>query len=71
MYAVSGNREDADRQAVEPVGEVHGVGFGDEHEHGERQIPDAQIGNEALEERKDEPRVVQALALEGEQQDAD
>ena len=34
-----GDREHADRQAVEAVGQVHGVRLGDEHEHRERQIP--------------------------------
>ena len=54
------DREDADRQAVEAVGQVDGVRLGDEHEHRERHVAPAEIRNEALEEREDQPRVVEA-----------
>ena len=58
-----GDREDADRQTVEAVGQVDGVRLGDQHEHRERQVPPAEIRNQPLEERKDQPRVVDALLL--------
>ena len=66
-----GNREDADREPVEPVGQVDGVRLRDEHEHGEQQVAVAEIRNQPLEERKDDARVVHALVLQDEQHDAD
>ena len=44
--------KDADGQPVEPVGQVDGVRPGDTDERGEEHVDPAEIGNEALEERK-------------------
>ncbi len=65
------DREDADREAVEAVGQVHGIRFGDQHEHREREVADAEVRNQVLEEREDEPGVVEAVALQDQQRDAD
>ena len=66
-----GDRKRADRQAIESIGEVHRVRRGDEHEDGERQVPPAQFRNEPLEERKNEPRVVDVVLGQHQQDDAD
>ena len=66
-----GDRERADRQAVEAVGQVHGVRPGHQHEHRERQVAPAEIGNQPLEEREDQPGVVGARSAQHQQHDAD
>ena len=39
VYAAAAIANDADRQAVEAIRQVHGIRFRDEDEHGERQVP--------------------------------
>ena len=66
-----GNREHADRKAVETVGQVDGIRFRDEHEDRERQIHPPQVRNHLLEEGEDEARVVFAVVIQDEQHHAD
>ena len=51
--------EDTDRQPVEPVGEVDRVGRADEEDDGEGDVEPAEIRNQPLEEREDQPRAVE------------
>ena len=62
VYAVGGDGKRADRETVEAVGQVDGVARADEHERGKRDVEPTEVGNQLLEERKDQPRVVQVVA---------
>jgi len=74
----------ANRQAVEAVGEVHGIARTDDDDHHEDQernegyrpkmrvlqAADHQVRPEMLEKRHNQPRGVQAIALQADQDDA-
>ena len=47
----AGHDDGPDREPVQPVGEVHGVGGADDDEHGHQEPPGAQVQHPALEER--------------------
>ena len=63
MNVAGRDREDADRQAVEPVGQVDGVGRERQHQRRERDVHQAERGHEALEERKDQLRIEERRVL--------
>src|SRR5262252_41088 len=65
------DRHRADRETVEAVGQIHGVGPPDEEEDRERHVLPSQIQNQPLEEREDEPRVVQPAPFQPDQDEAD
>ncbi len=66
-----GDGERADRESVEPVGEVDGIAGADQHECRKRHVEPAEVGNQLLEEREDEPRVVQVVRRQPHQRQAD
>ena len=80
-----GDHGAADRQAVEAVGEVHGVARSHDHDHhenqerqegqrpksGVQQAANHQVRTEVLEERHDQARGVQPVVLQGDQGEAD
>ena len=51
------DRKRADGEPVEAVGQVHGVRRADQHDNRKRDVPPAEIRNERLEKRKDQPGV--------------
>jgi hypothetical protein len=53
------DRKRADREAIEAVGQVHGVRCADEHDNRKEHVAPAQVGNQRFEERENQPRVVE------------
>ena len=56
-----GNREGADGEPVETVGEIDRVRRPHEHDDGKEHVAGAEVGNEPLEEREDQTRAVQVV----------